>query len=768
MNKIGIKLEIDQILGQFLSYSKTSMGRDELNKLDIISSVLVLRRQLKRQQEALEATIKQTAPTFYGLSDISKSCHLALKGGVLSIEELVSISRFLHGQNSLIEYYKNRLVDMEETGDLFESLFLEKQLNKEIDRCFSMDYEVFDDASPELKRIRRQLSTMNSRIDKAINDFMSRHGEVMSDQYSTIKGDRRVLPIQTTFKNKFSGLIHDQSASGQTTYIEPQFLIDLNNERQNLQIEEHQEIHRICQSLSLQVQTMAEPLLASVDSVGLLDALFSMAQWAKDLEGTVAQLSDKNLLLKQARHPLLNQETVVANDYRLFEPHRMILITGPNTGGKTVGLKTIGVSVYLTLCGAPILASEAIVPIVDQLFVDIGDQQSLQQSLSTFSGHLSNLKQVLEAATKHSLVLLDELGSGTDPIEGESLAQAILEYCHELGCLAVITTHFNRLKVFAKNHEEILSSSVEFDLDNLQPTFRYIEGLAGQSYALDIARKLDLKPEVISRAIEIKKQSVSEQEQLIEKLEQEIARQRLLTDELLEQREDLRSQQFELNKQLERLEKDKESILKTFENKQEKQLRKSISQAKQILAQMRETSLMHENIEALAEIERLSMKPMEEEPEIDRDLKVGDYVRLLSSQQIGKITKIEKKEAFVDVNGLVIRARLNQLRYHEPTVQKKKTKRKRATSVSVESSTPFKSECNLIGMRVEEALIELNAYLDSCVLNKMPFGRVIHGHGTGALRQAVHESLRQNKLVKSFRLGGEKEGGHGATVVDFR
>lgn len=767
MKPNAVKLEIDQILNQFLAYSKTSMGRDELNQLDLISSVLVLRRQLKRQAEALQATIKQSSPTFYGLSDITDASELALKGGILSIEELVAVSRFLHGQNSLVEYYKNRLVEMDEIADLFESLFVEKQLNKEIDRCFSVDFEVYDDASPELKRIRRALAGMNSRIDKAINDFMSKHSDVLSEQYSTIKADRRVLPIQTTHKNRFSGLIHDQSASGQTTYIEPQFLIDLNNEKQNLQIEEHQEIHRICKELSQQVGIIGDQLMASVHSVGLLDALFSMASWAKDLEGTVASLSESDLVLTKARHPLLDQETVVANDYRCVSPHRMILITGPNTGGKTVGLKTIGVSVYLTLCGAPILADEAVVPLIDNLFVDIGDQQSIQMSLSTFSGHLTNLKKVLDLATKDSLILLDELGSGTDPIEGESLAQAILEYCHELGCMGVITTHFNRLKVFAKNHDEILSSSVEFDLDNLQPTYRYIEGLAGQSYALDIARKLEVKSDVIDRAIDIKQQSVSQQEQLIEKLEQEIAQQRLLTDEIKAQKEELEKNQETLNKKLERLDKDKESILKTFENKQEQQLRKSIAQAKQILSHMRDNPVIHENIDALAQIQDLSIKPIEQEEFIDRELKEGDMVRILSSQQIGRITKIEKKEAFVDVNGLSMRAKLNQLRYHE-AVKTKKPKRKPKASVSVTSTTPFKVECNLIGMRVDEALIELSSYIDSSVLNNVPFGRVIHGHGTGALRQAVHEALKQHKQVKSYRLGGEKEGGHGATVIEFR
>lgn len=760
------KLEIDLIVNQFLAYTKTSLGKEALEKLDIISSPLLLRRQLARQQEALDATIKQSAPTFYGITDISESCHLANKGGVLSIEELVAVSRFLHGQNSLVEYYKNKLVPMTEMGDLFESLFIEKTLTKEIDRCFSVDGEVYDNASEQLHKIRRQLGSINGRIDKSINDFMSKNSAYLSEQYSTIRADRRVIPILTSNKNRFTGLIHDQSASGQTTYIEPQFLIDLNNEHQNLLIEEHQEIIRICKNLTQSVGSISELLLASLESITLLDVLFSMANWAKDNEGTVAELSEDDLLLKEARHPLLDQKTVVANTYRLMSPHRMILITGPNTGGKTVGLKTIGVSVYLTLCGAPILASEAIVPLIDRLFVDIGDAQSLQQSLSTFSGHLTNLKQVLDHATSKSLVLLDELGSGTDPIEGESLAQAILEYCHQLGVMAVVTTHFNRLKVFAKNHPEILSSSVEFDLDDLQPTYRYIEGLAGQSYALDIARKLDVKDSVIDRAQNIKQESVSAQELLIENLEKEIAQNRLLNDELKQLEHELKLKNVELESKLNKLEQEKTSILKTFENKQEQQMKKHISSAKQILAQMRQEQQVHENISALRNLEQMSQTQSEPLEFEDRELKVGDSVRLLSTQQIGQIVKIEKKEVLVDVNGMNVRAKLNQLRYH-PKTEIKKEKKPRS-SVSVSSLRPMSMECNLIGMRVEEALIELSQYIDQCVLNNLSFGRVIHGFGTGALKNAVHEALKKNPAVKSFRLGQENEGGHGATVVTFK
>lgn len=761
------KLELHQVIEQFLHYTKTPMGQHNLEMVKPYNSKLALKRQLQQQSEIFEAVIHQGPLTFFGISDISKSALLAKKQGTLSVEELVHISRFLHGQNSIIKYYEDTTTNLEISSDLFESLFYDTQLSKAIDGAFSMDYEVYDHASEQLARIRKSLAGINGRIESAISDFMNRNSDMLSEQYSTIRNNRRVLPVSTGHKNSVKGLIHDQSASGQTTYIEPQFLIDLNNEHQDLLIQEHQEIVRICQVFTKQVSGMADALISSVETIGLLDVLFAGAMWAKEYEGTVAQITSDTLLLKEAYHPLLNREAVVKNSYRINPPHRMILITGPNTGGKTVGLKTIGLNTLLTLCGLPCCATEAKIPMVDQIFVDIGDSQSIAASLSTFSGHLSNLKTVLSEATPNSLVLLDELGSGTDPIEGESLAQAILEYLYDLGCFSVITTHFNRLKVFAKEREEILSSSVEFDMDALAPTYRYIEGVAGQSFALDIASKLDIKSAILKRAMALKQESVSEQELLLEKLENEIAQNQRLNDALREQQHQVRLKEIELKKKIEQIDKEKQSILKTFEIKQDQQLRKTMAKAKSLLQEMRDQQKPHESLETYRQITDLQKTPEEETFEPTKDLEVGDQVRILTSNQIGQIEQINKKDILVNVNGISIRAKANQLRYHQPKPTVKKAK-KPQTSVSVVSLQSAKAQLNLIGQRVEEAMIELNQYLDTCVLNKMPFARIIHGHGTGALRKAVHETLKRHKGVKSYRYGNENEGGNGATVVEFK
>ena len=762
-------LEIDKIIDTMKAYVKTSMGENELSQISLFSSKLALKRELNRVNEALQLVVKYSSPSFYGLSDVSAYCEHAVKQGILSIEELVKIARHLHGLRSLKLTYQKSEIKMEYLLDLFDALPVYSDLAQKIDTCFSSDYEVYDTASESLFKIRKQLQSLESRVSTAISSFIQKNSSYLSESFSTIRQDRTVLPVITSEKNRFKGIIHDQSASGQTTYVEPQFLIDLNNERQSLLIDEHQEIVRICRQLSFKVGDIGNEIMASVQSVGLLDALFSKAVWAKDRNGVVASLSDNELLLKQARHPLLDLESVVANTYRIVPPHRMILITGPNTGGKTVGLKTVGTSVYLTLSGCPVLCDEAIVPQFDQLFVDIGDQQSLQQSLSTFSGHLTNLKEVLDKATERSLVLLDELGSGTDPIEGESLAQSILEYLTQCGCMGVITTHFNRLKVFAKKHDSILSSSVQFDLDDLRPTYRYIEGLAGQSYALDIARKLSVKQSVVDRALTIKQETLSEQEILIDKLEKEIAQTQFLNETLRNKELEFEKNKREIAILKNEIESSKEKIIKEFENKQNLEMKKIVSKAKTILAQMREQEKLHESIESVKSLEELvSVKIEDEDLPDDREVVVGDTVRVLNTQQVGTVVALGKKEATLDVRGLRMIVKINQLVLHKAETVKKEKRKQQVSSVSLQTSTPFQLEVNLIGLRVEEAMIELASYLDMAVVNKMKEGRVIHGHGTGALRQATHEVLKRNSHVKSFRLGGENEGGVGATVVEFK
>lgn len=759
-------LEITQIKEQILEYARTDGGREEISNLSMIKGRLELNRELHREREALESTIKQSAPSFYGIADIVDSCVLASKGGTLDVLELVKVSRFGHGVESLKTYYKNRITTMEHLSDLFENLVSDPVLSKDINRSFSDDGEVYDQASPKLASIRKEMRSLESRIGRTISEFIRKNQDYLTDNFSTIRGDRTVVPVKTSEKNRFGGIIHNQSASGQTTFVEPQILIDLNNMRQSLIVDEHQEIVRLCREFSARLAKISQEYQLTYQTVSLLDSLYARASWAKDREGVVATLSDGTLILKQARHPLLDQETVVANNYEMIAPIRMILITGPNTGGKTVGLKTIGTCVYLTHCGIPVLCDEAVVPLVDEIYADIGDKQSIQQSLSTFSAHIQSLKLIIDKATKHSLVLLDELGVGTDPLEGESLAQAVLEEMHLRQTLTVATTHYNRLKIYAKQNPEILNASVEFNVENLMPTFKYIEGVAGQSYALDIASKLEVDPKIIKRATALKEETLSEQEVLIEELEQQILSQKQLNEELLGEREEVQKNSLALKKEMDTFNQKKESLLEEYDKKQRAKLNSIVKKAQEILSDVRTKEKSHEVLESITELKALEPTlQIEEEVYEERELKVGDMVRVVGTNQVGTITEIQKQQAMLDVRGLRMSVKLNSLRYHQPKEPKKK---KRRSSVSVKASTPLSTEVNIIGQRVDEGMLEIRAYIDSSVLNKLKSGRIIHGHGTGALREATHQLLKNHPQVKDYRLGGENEGGVGATIVTFK
>lgn len=766
-------LDLSKVLDQITEYCDTELGQQVVLDAIFFTNKLGLMRELARQQTALQAVHQQGAPSFVGLLDLTHQLQLISKQGILDAVELSQVANVCKVFLGLKRYYQKRMFDFEQLADLFESLSDFSALVQKIDQCITYDGYVLDQASPTLAKIRKAISQMDTKIQMAVNHFIDKNKALLSAHHTTIKNNRIVLPVLTSYKNQIKGLIHDQSGSGQTTFLEPQFLIELNNEKQNLFYAEHEEIVKICQTLSNFTFNYVTQIENALESAVVLDAYFGKAKWAKTFNGCVATLTKEALALIQARHPLIDPNKVVANTYRIESGKRIILITGPNTGGKTVGLKTIGLAVYLTHCGFPVLCQEAWVPFVDQVFVDIGDHQSVVSSLSTFSGHLMNLKAILQQATPYSFVLLDELGSGTDPMEGESLAVAILEHLNELGCFGVITTHFNRLKMFAAQHESFLSSSVQFDLENLAPTYRYQEGLAGQSYALDIAGKLEIDPKLIQRAKQIRQQSVSEQEQLMEQLQQQLELQSLLNDQLKSERQQVEHLKTQLQLQNEQFEREKESMKKAFELKQAQKMQKTLRQASSILAELRETVKLHEAIEKVTELNQLTQTREQTELPIDvSEIQVGDHVYLPASKQTGIVDHIKKNQAQINVNGLRVLVSLNQLQKLKAPVQlhekKKRVKKTTSGSVSMNIVSDFKRELNIIGMRYEQAMQEVDQYLDQCLLYHLKSARIVHGFGTGALRNGVADRLKKHKSVKSFRLGGEGEGGQGVTIVEFK
>lgn len=761
-------LEIKAIQDQIHPFIMTEMGHFHLESLTFFTSSLALHRQLQRQRAALDLTTRFGHPSFSGIHDIELALQHSLKQGTLNIEQLVGVSRFSHGIAQLIQYGKSHQKDLLALEDLFDSLSTDLSIAKEIDRCLSSDFHVYDKASTTLFDIRKRLKSLDEKITNSTSYFLNKYASLLVDNFATLRNNRLVLPIKTSEKNNFKGIVHDQSASGQTTFIEPQELVDLNNEKQSLLVEEQMEIVRICRHLSQLVTPVASNYLASMETAGILDSLFAKGRWAALNDGCVPELTTSGFYLKQARHPLLDPDKVVANTFQLNHPQHMILITGPNTGGKTVALKTIGVSLYLAQCGYPILCDAASFTMHDAIYVDIGDHQSILESLSTFSSHLQNLKIVLEKASSTSLVLLDELGSGTDPLEGESLAQAILENLYTRKTPTIATSHFNKLKQFVADKPEIISASVQFDLSTLSPTFKYLDTMSGQSYGLDIAMKLDLDETVIQRARQIKEQAQSETLQLIEHLEKQVSQQQVLNDKLVAQEQQLAQSRQKYEKQLASFETEKASMLKAFENNQEARLQKILTQARKHLNQIRELEQEPEVLSMIEDIKQLQSRPEAKET-IAKDLKVGDHVKIMGTQQFGTVLELDKKEAMVDVRGLRMSVPLNQLTHH--TVKPSSTPKKRVqsrVSSSFSATSSSSLELNLIGQRYEQAQMELLKFIDQAVVSKRNMIRVIHGHGSGVLREMTHSVLKSHPAILSYRLGQENEGGVGATVVTLK
>ncbi len=650
--------------------------------------------------------------------------------------------------------------------DLIDSLSIHKDIIERVECSISSSYEMLDSASSMLREIRRSIGLCEKEITKTTQDLIARYHSILMENITALRNNRTCLLVKISDKHKMKGFIHGESASGQAVYIEPEALLQLNNKLNDLHIKEQEEIERIVWELCTLIKPHVHAYLGDLDTFVLLDALFAKAKWAYDHLGIYAELEEKEPILyfKNARHPLIDEKKVVANTYHLENPYRHLLITGSNTGGKTVTLKTLGLFTVMTLAGFPILCEEARVFCFDGVYVDIGDRQSIVESLSTFSAHLSKLAMICHQASHHSLVLLDELGSGTDPNEGECLAIAVLDYFRKKSIMCAATTHYSKLKEYAKKMEDVLLASVAFDLEKMRPTYRYLEGYAGASNAFEIAKRYHLNEEIIAHATKLKEQGKSDSTRLMEKLDADFMA-------LKKQQEELDAQKVLLEANTKALKDEKQQIkaqqAKLFEDANKK-AQEIIEEAKlkadEVITQLKEMKSDVKQHEIIAIRSTLnSAKEEEMEKPVTHTFAIKDYVRLTKLGYHGEIESIKGNRATVFANGMKMNVKLSELeltpRPHQPKVamhSAKVTKKK----VSM--------ECNLIGMRVSEAIPVMDKYLDNAMMSRIYQVRIIHGAGTGALRKGVHDYLKKHKYVDSYRLGSEGEGGLGATVVTLK
>lgn len=766
MNQIKERIELDVLIKQMSSYCSFSLGKKHLEEISPTFDRLIIKRNNERIKEALDLTYKYGSMPFNGFKDITLSLEYALKNKTLTSIECLNILDHFRGIKDIENYFKEYKEDYSSIDELVESLYYDDNLYKFLTSCFNEYGEIKDSASKELSQIRNKLKKLENELSSLIEKYKKDNASRLVDGIVSRRNDRVVVLAKNTDKNILGGFVYGESASGQAVYLEPPVFIEINNRKLSLKSQEEQEIERILIECTSRVKEVASFLQYNLSTVALLDSLFARSEWGKNNNCTTGELVDtKELYLHNARHPLIDPKDVVSNTYTIKEPYRVLLITGPNTGGKTVSLKIIGLMVLMTYCGMPISCDSAKIPFFDNVYLDIGDEQSVVSSLSTFSAHLSKLAHICNNATSESLILLDELGSGTDPKEGESLAIAVLNELRERKSMIVATTHYGRLKTYGKKHDDILVAMVQFDLENMMPTYKFIEGLTGQSNAFDIALRYGLNPKIINYAKFLKEQGKTKEDKLLEKLEKQLLVNQNIEIELKEKLEQISKDKEIIEKEKLYLKNNKEKLIDEAKLEASLYLEERKEEADRIISELRTKSNDIKYHESLIIKKKLDDKEEINEVEevSNKEFKVGDVVSIRATNQIGVITSISKKQVDIDVRGIKVKAKLSNIRHSDKKISKKKK-----TFVNTHKITESTFECNLIGLRVEEALVEVDKFLDNAKFSRLPMVRIIHGDGTGALRNAVHERLRNDNSVKEFRLGMPNEGGTGATVVNFR
>lgn len=768
MKTIYETLEMNEIKHQIQGFCASTLGKKQIENLVLLDDIDDLNEALDKVDEAMRLIAIQGRMPLGGLSDIALYLEKANRDGTLQGDELLKILHHLECIQSVKNYLLASEVKTHYLQELSDGLVEHSHLMNEIRRCIMPDGQVSDQASPALSHIRKQMRQIQSHIRSQMDSLVKESKDMLSIDQMTTKNDRLVLPVKSNYKSQIKGLVHSQSATGQTLYIEPEAVVSLNNQLSVYQSEEREEIARILYEISQIVKGHYIHFRFNLEILEELDFIFAKAQYGYIHQccRPIIEESGQLLSFKQARHPLIDEKKVVANDIVLSK-HRMLLISGSNTGGKTVTLKTAGLLSLMAVCGIPVPCIEAQIPLFDNIYADLGDEQSIEQSLSTFSSHIMKIIDILKHATSRSLVILDEIGSGTDPQEGESLAESILSRFIEMGSFVLASTHYGKLKTFAKEHPEILMAAVSFDLEAMRPTYQLKLDSVGQSYAIEIAQLLGLDQQIVDQAQALKVASMSEHEHLMEVLEKK--------QEQLEQKE-IELQQLITHNQ--KLEKQYHHHLHQLEQQKNEMLKKAKDEANQLLEEAKEnidlvvetiksTSLkQHEIIQAKHDLDQ--MKFIDSEPIIKQDhsLKVGDHVKVTKMNREGDIVEILKNHMIiVSLAGLNVKLHEDEVIYMHPATKVKKVKK-----AAVKKSTITKTgayEINVIGKRYEEAMALVDKFLDDALVLGYPHVRVIHGMGTGVLRKGIRKMLDKNKHVVSYRDGGPNEGGLGATLVYF-
>lgn len=785
IEKVCRILEYDKMKAQLIKHASSSLGKQRVQQL---KPYFQLEKVQHEQNSTYEGTkvlrLKGQAP-IGGIRDIRPALKRANIGGTLNEYELLDIATTIYGSRKFKSFIVGMVEDEVELPilhGLVQQMTPLTELEKEIKRAIDDNGEVLDSASPTLRSLRQKIRTLEGNVRSKLESITrSASGrKMLSDDIITIRNDRYVIPVKQEYRAHFGGIVHDQSASGATLFIEPQSVVQLNNELRETKLKEKQEILRILEELSKRVSEYGEELFTIVDVMGEIDFIFTKAYYSEELQASQPKLNDKGIIkMKKARHPLIPKEEIVPIDIEIGDTFSSLVITGPNTGGKTVTLKTVGLLTLMAQSGLQIPCEEgSTVAVFKQIFADIGDEQSIEQSLSTFSSHMTNIVEILKHIDHDSLVLFDELGAGTDPAEGAALAISILDYVHGVGAKVIATTHYSELKGYAYNREGVMNASVEFDVETLKPTYRLLIGVPGRSNAFAISRRLGLSEAIIEEA----KKQIDADANKIEKMITSLDESRKKADKEMEEAEKIRLEAEKLHEELKnefaKLQAEKEKILKEAEEKAAQSVEKAKQEAEKIIEELREMQKNnpnikgHELIEAKKRLEDAapqlvdrSVKPSPKPKRKKQKLLPGDEVKVLSFDQKGHIVEqISDNEYLVQLGMMKMKVNDNDLLY----IDRPQEVEKNPLATVKGKDAHVKLELDLRGERFEDAMLQVEKYLDDAVLAGYHQVTIIHGKGTGALRRGVQELLKNHPNVKGTRMGTAGEGGSGVTVVSLK
>lgn len=783
MNNYFKKLEYDKILNNLSQYALTYLGKEQCLNLSPCNNPSEVTNMLEETQEAVNLLYKSGTPPIYEIADNTVNLKIIESSGCLSIKSLLELNNILNISEKLKKYFFVDYVDSHDfmhLDTIFSKLYSNHSISEKINTSILDENTIDDNASKELYIIRKKQKKVETDIKSNLNNYIhsSKYSKYIQENVVTVRNDRYVIPIKEEFKTQIKGFIHDISSSGSTVFIEPLSIFELNNELSNLKIEENLEIEKILLNLSKLLYPYVSELTTDIECIAKLDFVFAKAKYSKSINGITPIInSNKNIILKNARHPLIDSNVAVPISLELGIDFSTLVITGPNTGGKTVTLKTIGLLTLMTCSGMNIPASEgSSIYVFDKVFADIGDDQSISDSLSTFSSHIKNIVDIVTNCTEESLILVDELGSGTDPIEGASLAISILDYFQNRNSLTVATTHYQELKKYALVTNGFENASVEFDINTLSPTYHLLIGVPGKSNAFEISKKLGLLDSIIDSAKNNLNTTDIEFEELLKNIydnKSKIEEQKLLISKELEDVSTLKkSLQIDNSKLIEQ----QNNIINNAKIEARNILLDAKEQANLIISKMNQSSNSNKDLNNLRNslnenIKKISTTKTENTGDnnpIDKsDIKPNTpvFVSTLGKNGIVLSNISKSNEVLVKIENIKMNVNIKYL-------QKIKNYNEKSTSISsynyVSKTKTAKTEINVIGMNVDEAIFVVDKFLDDSSLAKLQNVRIVHGKGTGKLRNGIQKFLKTNPHVKSFRVGAFGEGEMGVTIVELK